>query len=280
MRVPNDPIELLCRIERYYDAAPRLRTREEAVGPLSLFLNDGAGWPYYARPRLGHEGPITALDVTVARDRQRSLGVPQVFEWVQELEPSLRRAATTAGLVCRHHPLLALASAWPWSRCPVPDGVELRPVGARAEDLRLALAVAQVGFAHLGTSTGEAGREALLRCASSYPQDYLRAHCSRQRTGEVITVAAYEDRLPLAVGSLQPVDGTGEIVAVATLPSERRRGLGAAVTSRLVAIARRQRVGLVFLSAMDEEVARIYQRIGFRRLGTSVVADPGPPALV
>jgi ribosomal protein S18 acetylase RimI-like enzyme len=278
MRVPNDPIELLCRIERYYDAAPRLRTREEAVGPLSLFLNDGAGWPYYARPRLGHEGPITATDVTMARDRQRRLGVPQVFEWVQELEPTLRLAAVSAGLVCRHHPLLALDASWPWSGCPVPAGVELRAVGPRPEDLRLALAVAQLGFAHLGTGAGEVGREALLRCAGTYPQDYLRAHCARQRTGEVVTIAAYEDRLPLAVGSLQPVNGTGEIVAVATLPSERRRGLGTAVTSRLVGISRRLRVGLVFLSAMDEEVARIYERIGFRRLGTSVIADSGPPA--
>ena len=52
--------------------------------------------------------------------------------------------------------------------------------------------------------------------------------------GLTITVVAEDDDGVEAVGTHQPVGGVTEIVGVATLPSARRRGLGAAVTAALV----------------------------------------------
>ncbi|HWM37583.1 MAG TPA: hypothetical protein VNS49_10785 [Streptomyces sp.] len=49
--------ELLDEIERYYDAVPRSGARVEDLGPLSLFIREGQGWPFYARPALGWSGP-------------------------------------------------------------------------------------------------------------------------------------------------------------------------------------------------------------------------------
>ena len=58
------------------------------------------------------------------------------------------------------------------------------------------------------------------------------------------------------------------------LPADRRKGLGAAVTALLAADARDRGVEIIFLSASDEAVARIYARIGFREIGTAMIAEP------
>jgi len=78
----------------------------------------------------------------------------------------------------------------------------------------------------------------------------------------------------VAVGSHQPVGGVSEVVGVATLPAARRRGLGAAVTAALVEDARRGGAEIVFLSAGDDDVARLYERLGFERVGTAGLAAP------
>jgi hypothetical protein len=38
-------------------------------------------------------------------------------------------------------------------------------------------------------------------------------------------------------------------------------------------------VHLVFLSAGDDDVARLYSRVGFRRIGTACIAEPAPSPL-
>jgi ribosomal protein S18 acetylase RimI-like enzyme len=104
------------------------------------------------------------------------------------------------------------------------------------------------------------------------------------------SVARLEDRIRVGLGSIaaaidadgwaicagqhQPVGVFSEVVGVGTLPSARRQGLGLAVTAALVADARAAGVETVFLSANDEDVARIYGRLGFRRVGTAMIAEP------
>lgn len=102
------PRTALERIEDYYDAVPRLASRTEDHGPLALFVNRGAGFPYYARPRRGRQEPLEAGQVLAMRERQRALGVPESFEWVAEVTPDLAAAARAAGLRLHEHELLAL----------------------------------------------------------------------------------------------------------------------------------------------------------------------------
>ena len=55
--------ERLAALERYYDAVPRPTGTSEEVGPFTLFLADeGTGWRYYARPRLGLDTDVTPPD--------------------------------------------------------------------------------------------------------------------------------------------------------------------------------------------------------------------------
>jgi predicted GNAT family acetyltransferase len=77
----------------------------------------------------------------------------------------------------------------------------------------------------------------------------------------------------VAAGNYQPMNQIAEIVAVSTLPAMRRPGLAGAVTARLVQHARDSGVQLLVLSAQNDQVARVYQRIGFHRIGTACAAE-------
>ncbi|WP_329087600.1 GNAT family N-acetyltransferase [Streptosporangium sp. NBC_01469] len=89
-----------------------------------------------------------------------------------------------------------------------------------------------------------------------------------------MVAAAVEDGTALCAGQHNQVGEVSEIVGVGTLPAARRRGLALAVTAVLIADARSRGVKTVFLSAGDEDVARIYARLGFRRVGTALIAEP------
>ncbi|MCF3106162.1 GNAT family N-acetyltransferase [Streptomyces roseoverticillatus] len=272
----DDRRELLARLEQYYDAVPRSGARTEDFGPLTLFVRDGEGWPFYARPALGRPGTVTAGDVARVRARQRELGIPESFEWVAETTPALRAAAEEAGLTVHEHPLMALGPDAPLPAVPEPAaGMELRTVGPDDPVLPSAIAVPHLAFADRGTRVGAAGtaelREAVRGIAGDGSVEYVAA---RIVAGLTCVAAAVEDGMAVCAGQHQPVGAVSEIVGVGTLPAARRRGLGQAVTAALLADARSRGVETVFLSAGDEDVARIYARVGFRRVATALIAEP------
>jgi ribosomal protein S18 acetylase RimI-like enzyme len=256
---------LLDRLERYYDAVPRSAARVESIGPLTLFVREGEGLPYYARPTLG-AAQFAAADVDRVRDRQRQLDVPEAFEWVADTTPALRQAAEASGIAVHDHPLLVLQEA---RQARNVEGITIRLMRADDVDLARVLAVAQTAFGAPGTQVGEAGIEALQ------PVDNTTVTRQRERLrrGLTVTATAFNERGdPIAVGSHQPVDDVSEIVGVGTLPAFRRRGIATALTAVLVADAL-TRVSTVFLSAGDEHVARVYERVGFRRVATACIAE-------
>ncbi|MEV0266639.1 GNAT family N-acetyltransferase [Streptomyces sp. NPDC050617] len=269
--------ETLGRLERYYDAVPRFGARAEDFGALALFVREGQGWPYYARPTLGHSGPVSAEGVNGVRARQRELGVSESFEWVAETTPELRAAAEQTGLVVHEHPLMVLeldATSAP----VVPegaDGVRIRIVEPDDPVLPSALAVPHLAFADPGTAVGAAGVAELEELVRSQADDgSVERIANRIRAGLTRVAAASVDGTALCAGQHQPVGKVSEIVGVGTLPSARRRGLGLKVTEALVADAGSSGVETVFLSAGDDAVARIYSRLGFRRIGTALIAEP------
>ncbi len=279
-----DPV-LLDMIERYYDAVPRTAARVEDFGPLSLFVREGTGWPYYARPALGHEGPaVTAEDVRRVLARQRELGLPEAFEWVAEHDPLLRAAVEEAGLTVHAHPLLVLGpqdarpgvDARPGPDAPQdPDGVSVRVLAADDPALAEALAVPHLAFGEPGTGVGNAGAaELAVRTEELRADGTAERIAARITAGQTVVAAAFGDGTALCTGQHNPVGEVTEVAGVGTLPSARRRGLGQAVTAALVAHARANGVRTVFLSAADEDVARIYRRAGFRPFATALIAEP------
>ncbi len=262
--------DLLERLERYYDAVPRAMARTEEIGPFTLFVSTGR-WPYYARPRLGAADRFEIADVDRVRQRQRELGVPEAFEWVDEKTHGLLPIIQKSGLDVHECPLMILY----WDEAPAAPAVSGARIRALTPDdtaLAAATAVAVVAFDAGGAHVGDAGIAERSAIAARTAEADLARQRRRIADGRTITVVAEDDSGPIAVGSHQPVGDITEIVGVATLPVARRRGLAAAVTAALAADAGARGADIVFLSAGSEEVARIYERIGFHRVATACIA--------
>jgi ribosomal protein S18 acetylase RimI-like enzyme len=261
------------RIDAFCDAVPRRRAKAQEFGSLVLFVNTGPGWPYYARPRRGQRPPVTAADVRAVRARQRELIIPESFEWIEQAAPEMAAAAAEAGLEVVPHPLMALAepaAALP----PLPPGITVRLVAPEEQELDRIWAVPTVAFAHQGTAVGEAGPAERDKIAADHDARTIDMLRERLRSGYSVLAAAFGPDGPVAVGSCQSVGGVAEITGVGVLPTHRRQGLGAAVTALLAADALDRGVDTVFLSATDDVVARVYASIGFRGIGTAMIAEP------
>jgi ribosomal protein S18 acetylase RimI-like enzyme len=281
--------DVFVRLERFYDAVPRPYAHEEEFGGLVLFVRDGEGWPYYARPRLGADTP-SAADITAVRRRQRDLDVPEAFEWVHETTPDLLAVARSAGLQVLLAPLLVLEAAALVPDLPV-TGATIRLLDPAApgfgHDLAVSRSVAQLGFgAPANTTPLEEAAEGTLITSVAGPKerdaavrepsaDELTRFRDRATGGAFVTaVVDSPTEGMLATGMIQRVGPVAEIAGVATLPSARRRGYASQLTATLARQALTTGADLIFLSAGDDDVARLYTRVGFRRLGTACIAEP------
>ncbi|BEL08963.1 hypothetical protein Q0Z83_071540 [Actinoplanes sichuanensis] len=284
--------DLFDRLERFYDALPRPWTRVEEIGSLVLFIREGEGWPYYARPRLGSHTP-SAADITDTRARQRELGLPETFEWVHETTPDLLAVARSAGLDVLLAPLLVLDPAALVPDLPLRDGTirYLDPASRTfADDLRHSRTVARLGFAapaHQAPleavektlvidGAGPAERDA----GSTLTADAVQQAREMFAGGDYLTAVA-ESPVEgiLATATSQRSGDVAEVVGVATLPSARRRGYASQLTATIAGRLLNEGVDLVFLSAGDDDVARLYTRVGFRRVGTACIAEPAAAPL-
>ena len=254
--MPTRPGLLDC-VEGYFAAAPLPDARIVTVGGLDVPIGPPS-WPYPARPRPGGP-PVTVADVRAAVALQADAGQPVGLEWVGESNRDLAPPARAAGLELEELPLLVAADP---VDLVLPPEVRLYVVGADDPDLPRYQQLAATASAHPDTRP-EVRSTAVLR--------------ERIAAGRTVLMVAVENGEPVAVGSHHPVGVDGEevseITGVAVLRRLRGRGLGAGVVSALVAHAR-ETAHLVFLTAGDDDVARVYERIGFARLATTVVASP------
>ncbi|MEW1952271.1 GNAT family N-acetyltransferase [Terrabacter sp. NPDC080008] len=250
MRAPDARLE---RIEAYYDCVPRAVASAEEVGPFTLFVaEEGTGWRFYARPRLGGTARFTQEDVCRVLERQRTLGVPRAIEWVDEVTPSLLPAVRGAGLEPRCYPLLALSSDVPVSADP-----RARALQPAEPHLSLALGSVSAGFAGRDeVSPKEPGRQPEL-----------------MEDGKLVVVASFEDDRLCGAGSAAPRGDVAELMGIAVPPRHRGRGHGTAITRTLVATCRERGVDLLFLSAGSDAAADIYRRVGFVDIATACILE-------
>ncbi len=255
----------LAQIERYYDAVPRPAATTEEIGPFTLFLaEEGTGWEFYARPRLGLDQPVTADDVRRVLDRQVELDRPRQIEWVDETTPTLLPAvrnalasAASAGVSIEvgQYPLLVLPAD---ADVPATGEVTTRVLAPDDADLAITVGAVSAGF-HGSDDVSErpVGRRPEL-----------------SQDGLLIEVAAYDDTgRVVGGGSAAPRGETAELMGIGVPPFARRRGLGSAITRALVRAARDRGVTTLLLSAGSDSAASIYRRVGFRDVGTACILE-------
>jgi ribosomal protein S18 acetylase RimI-like enzyme len=274
----TDPSQRL-ELESYYDAVPRSRADTEEIGPFTLFIAR-SGWPFYARPRLGEDAEATEADVRRVLDRQRELSLPLAFEWVSETTPALEDVIGSVGMSVLRAPLLVLDGQ------PRGTAGTARMLGAdELDEVSVSRAAISVAFDAGGTHRGDEGiaeRDASVGKGFSELSEASRAGLA---SGLLRAAACYAEEDPglgpVGGGSHSPVGGVTEIAGVGVLPAFRRRGLAGALTHVLAADALASGVSTVFCSAQNDDVARVYEGIGFRRVGVACIAsldESGPPS--
>jgi ribosomal protein S18 acetylase RimI-like enzyme len=260
---------MITRVDDYLHKVPLSGSFAEQVGPFALFRSTTV-WPYYARPVPGSGVTIEPEDIEAVRARCAELEIPLSFEWVVETCPSLGDAAAAAGLGVVQHPLLVLERA---DFRPATADARCEILSADEEAVRQARAVAGLAFGEPGTAVGTGGPAERDAAAAAMADEMVAKLQDRVLRGVSVTAGAFTDDGMVASGTHQPVDSTTEIVGVGTMPSMRRRGLAAAVTSTLVQHALNNGVDLVLLSAESDAVAAVYERVGFHRIGHAGAAE-------
>jgi ribosomal protein S18 acetylase RimI-like enzyme len=258
--------DLLARLERYYDEAPRVSAEPEEHGPFTIFVSR-AGWPYYARPRLGLAAEVTPDEVSSVLARLADLGVPQSIEWVHETTPSLRGAAVAAGLEVGDYPLLVLDGDPVQRQSPT----TVRRIRSGDPDLATVQGAVHVGFGQDDTRTGTASvTERDARAAELASE--LEHLSTLLDSGSSVLYGAFDPELgAVGGGSHNPRGEVTEVVGVGVLPAQRRRGIAGHLTWALTDDAAAAGVRTVFMSAGSDDVARIYEGVGFRRVGTACI---------
>jgi len=237
---------LLEQIDDYLNAVPVPTCDVELLGPYRVFFRRDSEMPElsYARPVRGEVlGPINAVRAAFAARRRACR-----WEYLEELTPELSPLLVSAGFPSpTPRPLLAVTrESFKPEQHQSAHVRQIRPSEALETDRVLAQAY--------GGSAADADG-ALLRGVLE------RGGC---------VVAAFIEEEPVAAGVHSPVGGVTEVAGVGTLPAFQRQGLAGAVTSALVADALFRGCTTIFLSAADEAVARVYQRLGFTRVGTAL----------
>ncbi len=274
-RGATDPV--VARVEWFHETVARQLCRvRERYGPFVLHLQPYQG-AFPARPHPAERGrAFTAAEVADLLRTQRERQAPRGLEWLAETAPALRAACEEAGLVVRERPVLLIDPCGDDARAavsaPVPPS-DARLLASNDWRVEHAIAVAHVGFAYPGTDRGPEGRASVAVLLASGDLRREAAEAARRiHAGTRVLAIAETSEGPVATGQFNTLDDLAEIIAVATLPEARRRGHASAVLRTLIAEARSRRLRTMFLTAADEEVARIYEAVGFRRLATLLEA--------
>ena len=130
-----------------------------------------------------------------------------------------------------------------------------------------------MGFGQDGTQVGP---------ASVAERDARRERPGLQRrarsaaligSGRSVTFGAFDPDLgAVGGGSHNPRGDVTEIVGVGVLPAHRRRGIAGHLTWALAADAAEAGVRTLFMSAGSDDVARVYEGVGFQRVGTACIS--------
>jgi len=228
------------------------------IPPFTLFFHPKDTFAHfnYAIPDRPLAGDLSA-PLAALREAFRSRNRQPRFEFIADFAPDLAPALQAAGFVEESRAILMVCT--PDTYCPAPalPGLTITALteGASLPDIRAVMAVQHEGF-------NMTKREPVTDQEAADFQQWLA------KTTFFLARLAGE---PVSAGSLMPpVDGLAEVAGIATLPAYRRRGIATLITAQALEMAFARGVDLALLTAGDERAGRVYERVGFRPLGTAL----------
>lgn len=246
------------RIQAQLRASARQNYEAVAAPPFTYFFNpdDTSPWSNYAIPDQPVTGDLTAslaALVDAFRSRQR---LPR-FEFVEEFAPDLAPILTAHGFVEEMRALLMVCT--PATYQPAPPVIDVTvtelTTAAPLTAIQEFLTVQRRGF-----SSDE---------ASAVTADDAQGF--RQRFQTMRLFAAYAEEQMVSAGCLQPVfAGVTEIAGIATLHAFRRQGIATLLTGYAAQAGFANGLEAVFLTAGSAAAGRVYERVGFRIIGSGL----------
>jgi len=246
------------RIQAQLRASAHQNYEAVAAPPFTYFFNpdDSSPWSNYAIPDFPVEGELTAaLTALVVAFRARER-LPR-FEFVEEFAPQLAPVLTAYGFTEEMRALLMVCTPATYQPAmPIPDvTVAELTVEAPLSALQEFLTIQRRSFGNEDASAVDAGE------AQRFRERF-------QTTG--VFVAAVDGQM-VSGACLQPAyGGVTEIAGIGTLPRFRRQGIATLLTAYAVQAAFAQGLEVVFLTAGSAEAGRVYERVGFRAIGSGL----------
>ncbi len=234
-----------------------------ACPPFHLYLHETDDFRFfnYAIPDHPLEA-LTAEQLGALRSAFAAHERTLRFEFLHEYAPLLGAALDAFDVPLEGENPLLVCTAETWAAMAPPAGLLCLRLGpdSAERDLTDYIETQSRGFGDEGRGATPARIEDLR---------------TRLRLGNGAFLARLGAEAVAAGAYAVPLDGFTELVGIATLPEHRRRGIAGALTAVLADDAFARGVHTAFLTAADEDASRVYQRSGFRRVGTGLAyGDP------
>jgi sugar/nucleoside kinase (ribokinase family)/ribosomal protein S18 acetylase RimI-like enzyme len=257
--ITKEPAPLVDRIQAQLRASAHQNYEAVAAPPFTCFINpdDPSPWSNYAIPDTSIIGAVeetlSALPAIFGKH-----GRTPRFEFIEEYAPYLAPLLQAHGFQEEMRALLMVCTPDTYqSVAPIPD-VTMTELTATAP-----LTAMQEFLTVQRRSFGDDNATAV---------NETEAQQFRQRFQTTRLFAAAVDGRMVSAACLQPAhNGVTEIAGIATLRAFRRQGIGTLLTAAAVQAAFAQDIDLVFLTAGSPEAGRVYERAGFRTIGSGLI---------
>jgi ribosomal protein S18 acetylase RimI-like enzyme len=250
--------ELISALQDYQRKAAAATKNVYPCPPFHLYLHPTDSFRFYNYAIPDHPiGELARQELDALKEAFAAHERTLRFEFLHEYTPRLRHLLEGIDVPLESENPLLVCRPDTWTAIPQPAGLEVRRLTTESPDDDLA-AQMDVGSRGFGSDGHEATPERIA--------DLRR----RLGTGSQYFLALV-DREPVGVGAYTiPLDGMTELVGIATLPEFRRQGIAAAMTAEMTRHAFKEGVRTAFLTAADDDASRVYQRSGYRCMGTGL----------
>jgi sugar/nucleoside kinase (ribokinase family)/GNAT superfamily N-acetyltransferase len=255
----KEAVPLVDRIQAQLRASAHQNYEAIAAPPFTCFINpdDSSPWSNYAIPDTSIIGAVeetlSALPAIFGKH-----GRTPRFEFIAEYAPYLAPLLQAHGFQEEMRALLMVCTPDTYQPvAPIPDvTVTELTIASPLTAMQEFLTVQRRSF---GDDNASAVNE-------------TEAQQFRHRFQTTRLFAAAVDGRMVSAACLQPAhNGVTEIAGIATLRPFRRQGIGTLLTAAAVQAAFAQGIDIVFLTAGSAEAGRVYERAGFRTIGSGLI---------